>query len=202
MKIVDLTHTIEEDMTLYPDTPIVSIKANASVEKNGFKVSMLKIQTHVGTHIDCQTHFYKNGRNTDDEDIDIFYGKAITIDCSNLSENDEISLNFIKNINLNNYDYLLLYTGWDKYWKTQKYYSFPSISKELAILIKNSDLKGVGVDTISADAMNTSDCFNHLQILYKDKIIVENLKNLDLLLGKECEFSCMPLKLKNTVNSL
>lgn len=56
MRVIDLTHTISENMPVYPGTePPVLAGAN-TYEKDGFKETKLTMYTHTGTHMDPPAH--------------------------------------------------------------------------------------------------------------------------------------------------
>ena len=56
MKIIDLTHTIKEDMPVYPGTDTPKLIPANSYEKEGFKETLLQMYTHTGTHTVSYTH--------------------------------------------------------------------------------------------------------------------------------------------------
>ena len=63
MKVIDLTHTIQEGMPVYPGTePPVFEPAN-SYEIDGFRETRISMFTHTGTHIDPPAHLFA-GRTT------------------------------------------------------------------------------------------------------------------------------------------
>jgi kynurenine formamidase len=64
---------------------------------------------------------------------------------------------------------------------------------ETAHWLSNFHLKGLGLDTISADSADTQDYPVHKAFLHKEIIIVENLTNLEDLPGEPVMFSCFPL---------
>ena len=53
MKVIDLTHTIQEEMPVFPGTEPPALMQAASCEENGFREMLLKLTTHTGTHMDC-----------------------------------------------------------------------------------------------------------------------------------------------------
>ena len=55
-------------------------------------------------------------------------------------------------------------------------------------------LLGVAMDTVSADPVDSPDCPVHKALFGGDKIIVENLCNLDSVQGRNFLLSCLPLK--------
>lgn len=187
MKIYDLTHEIKNNMTAYCDAEKPNIKPLFSYEKDNFNVTCLGLTSHLGTHLDVPLHLIENGRNICDFPVDTFWGKGLCISFENLENFD---FDFIKNI-----DYLLIYTGWDKYWNKEDYFKdYPIISKEIVEKIANSHLKGIGIDCISPDSYDSKEMGNHKLLLAADKIIVENLCELENILNKEFYFSCIPLK--------
>ena len=52
MKVIDLTHTIREDMPVYPGTETPELSPASSYEKDGFKETRLHMYSHTGTHMD------------------------------------------------------------------------------------------------------------------------------------------------------
>lgn len=188
MKIYDLTHKIENNMTAYCDAEKPNIKPLFSYEKDNFNVTYLGLTSHLGTHLDVPLHLMENGKNICDFPVDAFFGKGMCIYFENL---DSIDFDSIKNI-----DYLLIYTEWAKYWNNEEYFkNYPIISKEVVKKIAESHLKGIGIDCISPDSYDSHKLESHKLILSADKIIVENLCSLENILNKEFYFSCMPLKI-------
>lgn len=187
MKIYDLTHKIENDMTVYSEEEKPHIKSLFSFKIHGFNVTSLNISSHIGTHIDVPLHMIENGKNICDFPVETFFGKGLCISFEELK-----NFNFE---NLKNIDYLLIYTGWDKFWNNSSYFkNYPVISKEIILKILSYNLKGIGIDCISPDSYSSEEMENHKLLLKNNKIIVENLFSLKNLLGKDFYFSCMPLK--------
>lgn len=198
MKIIDLSHVFEECMTVFPGMNPPVVEEIANVKEHGYQVTKLDIFTHMGTHLDCKSHVYENGATTSDKDISNFYGKGHVIDCSHLKEGQLIELDEIKKYDIKDIDYLLFYTGWDKYWKEEKYLGdFPVISKDLADFLTNSSIKGIGLDVISIDKIDDPILSTHQVFLKNDKVIVENLTGLEKLINKDFDFCCFPIKIKN-----
>ena len=50
MKVIDLTHTIRENMPVYPGTEPPKLSPTSSYESDGFKETLLQMYTHTGTH--------------------------------------------------------------------------------------------------------------------------------------------------------
>lgn len=84
MRVIDLTHTISENMPVYPGTePPVLAGAN-TYEKDGFKETKLTMYTHTGTHMDPPAHLFSGRTTLDAFPASQFIGKALVIECSDL----------------------------------------------------------------------------------------------------------------------
>jgi len=160
-KIIDLSHTISESMTVYPGSEKPVIHNVASIEKHGYNEFGLTCSTHTGTHIDAPYHILGNGKTLDIYDINAFFGKALVIDCTGHSIIERKLLeNSVSEKEIP--QFLLFHTGWDRYWSISKYFdNYPLLSKEAAEYIALLPLNGVGIDAPSYDSLNSIDLPNH-----------------------------------------
>ena len=79
-------------------------------------------------------------------------------------------------------DFLLLYTGWDEKFGAPDYMEgFPVLSEDAARFLTELELKGVGFDAVSADAVDTEDYAVHKILLGAGLVIIENLTGLGKL---------------------
>lgn len=58
-KLIVLTQTIEEGMTVYPGDPRPRIKRFKTIEKDGVNLSEIRLDSHTGTHVDSPYHFIR-----------------------------------------------------------------------------------------------------------------------------------------------
>ena len=94
-------------------------------------------------------------------------------------------------------DFLLFYSHWVDFWGTETYFQgFPVLTPESAEYLSNLPLKGVGIDAVSFDPVGNEKLPNHMALLNREIILIENLRGLRQLLNKEFYFSCQPLKIK------
>lgn len=205
MKVLDLTHMINEDMPVYPGTETPKLISANSYEKDGFKETLLQMYSHTGTHIDPPAHLYADRKTLDALPIDQFIGKALVIDCRNLAEGDKITIDHIKKYGdtADAADFLLFNLGWDKRWGSNSYFGdYPCIDDEVMNYILAGNYKGIGFDVIGLDPIADINLTLHKK-LFKDKDIIniENLKNLDLCGSGLFNFSCFPLNLHNSDGS-
>lgn len=182
MEVYDLTQTYEIGMTSYSEEESFKKENLYNVKADGYNVSSLYLSTHTGTHIDVPRHIFENGYTLDEFDTKKFIGNAYIIDCRNLGVIDlEVLEKYKDNILI--CDYLILKTGWENYFNSDKYFlGYPTLTYEASNFLGNiKSLTGIGIDCISIDSENSEDLFNHKNLLSKNKIIIENLCNLDSL---------------------
>ena len=199
MKIIDLTHTIKENMPVYPGTEKPKLEVASTYERDLFKETLFTMYSHTGTHIDPPAHIIEGAKTLDSFRVEQFLGRGLVIDCRGLAEGEEITLEHLKTYkDLCKAEFLLFNTGWDKQWGKDSYYEgFPCLSMDVLDYIIKGEYKGIGFDTISLDPVNK---LTRHKYLFSQKAIinVENLKNLDLC-GKELfDFVCLPLKTENS----
>ena len=202
MKAIDLTYTIKEEMTVFPGTEMPKLITTSNYEKDGFRETSISIYSHVGTHMDPPAHIYPDRTTLDEFPASQFIGKGLVIDCRDLNEGEDITLDCILKYGkkAEKVDFLLFNTGWDKYWGTDKYFGdYPCVNDEVLDYVLNGNYKGIGFDTIGIDPVSDENLSRHKK-LFKDKDIVniENLKNLELCRDEIFNFSCCPLKVENS----
>lgn len=200
MQVIDLSHTLSNSTPVYPDTDKLEITITSTVEKDTFKTTNLNMQSHAGTHIDCPAHIIKNELSTDTMPLDKFCGSGVVIDVSDFETNYEVKLKDIEKYKsaIEKSDYILFYSAWDRFWGEDEYFNnFPVISVELAKFLVKSKIKGIGLDSISADKIDSVDFEIHNILLKNNILIVENLCNLNKLIDKKFMFFAFPLKVKN-----
>lgn len=204
MKIIDLTHTMHKDMPVFPGTEKPIFLPANTIEKDGFKETKFSMYSHTGTHIDAPSHMLEGGKFLEELEIRHFIGKAIVLDFSNIKNKEISKEDLLKYENkLKDLDFVLLMTGWSKYWNSDEYFEdFPFLSEEAVDWLIKFDLKGIGIDAISIDDMKTTTFAIHHKLFKNNMIIIENLTNLELINKEESfTFSCLPLKYENADGS-
>lgn len=197
MKVIDLSHAINSNMSTYTKDEKFQAYDIASIEKDGYNEKLLKLCTHTGTHIDAPSHMINKGKTIDEFNINDFIGIAVIIDVSKLEKIDIEDLNTYKD-KINNSDFVVLKTGWDKYWGSDTYLKgFPTLTEEAARWLCNFNIRGIGTDTISIDAFDSIDFEVHNTILSRGIMIIENLSNLSEVREEEFTLVATPLKIEN-----
>ena len=197
LNIIDLTQMISPDMPVYPGTEPPDFDHVCTIEGNGFREIKMSLYTHTGTHVDTPAHIFTDGASLDELAAKDFVGKAIVINCSYLKQNEKIPCDLIKEIKMGDYEFLLFYTGWSKKWGSEEYFEdFPTLSDELVKVLIDLKLKGIGIDAISIEPVSSEDLKIHKKVLKENMIIIENLTNLDKVIGDAFHLYCLPLKIE------
>ncbi|MFT5701352.1 MAG: arylformamidase [Desulforhopalus sp.] len=196
MEIVDLSHTLSADMPVYPGTEQPVFIIGCSIEEDGFLEKKITMYSHIGTHVDAPAHLIKDARTLGQLGIGHFHGSALllNVEKQNKSTIDVCSLAPYEK-EIEKVDFLLIHTGWSTYWGTDQYFSgYSTLTVEAARWLSQFKIKGIGLDTISADVSDTKEYPIHKVFLKNDTVIIENLTNLLSVPHPTFTFSCFPLK--------
>lgn len=195
MRVYELTHTIRNDMPVYPGTEQPRLTTACTIEQCGYRETLLHMYSHTGTHMDAPAHMLLHGATLDGYSPEKFTGTAVVVDCRG---QQDITLPLLRQYDLTGVDFVLFCTGWDKKWGTEDYFrGFPCLTAEAAAWLAAQPLKGVGEDTISLDPCDSADFPNHMALLGADFVNTENLTGLEPLLGRRFTFVTLPLKFEN-----
>ena len=202
MRVIDLTHTIKEDMPVYPGTGTPRLEIANTYEANGFKETLISFYSHTGTHMDAPAHLFADRTTLDAFPASQFLGRALVIDCTHLQEGEAITMRELRKYGglEDTVDFLLFYLGWDARWGTDSYFGdYPCIDMEVLQHILSSAYEGIGFDVIGLDPIADGNLTRH-KALFREKDIVniENLKNLCLCGTEPFWFACLPMKLESS----
>ena len=190
--LLDLSHPITPEMSLFPGTPSPEQLPLATVEADGWRETALRLTSHTGTHLDAPAHVLSGGRTLDQFPLDAFRGSAWTVDCT---EQAFIGPDFLRTgLSEQRPDFVLLRTGWDRFWGAPDYLTgFPVLTDAGARFLAELGLKGVGVDALSFDPADSAKLPVHHILLGAGLLQVENLAGLDQLTGRWAELFLFPL---------
>lgn len=195
MHVVDFTHKLLADMTVFPGTPGPALEKAALLERDGYRETALAICSHHGTHMDAPAHILPTGQTLDAMAPERFIGTALVIDCTDAQPDSVLGLERIAPVRhlADCADFLLLQTGWDRFWGDDRYPEhYPVLGEDLADYLVAYGKKGVGVDTISVDAMGPQ-LACHRRLLDAGVLIVENLRGLEQAGTELFTFCALPL---------
>lgn len=178
MRYIDLTHTLHQNIEVFPGDDPLLIDQVRTLGRDGFNDYRLSTGMHVGTHIDGPKHMTLDDRMIGHLPLDRFAGKGILIDVRG-EKNIEFRDEFRNSIQSD--DILLFFSGLDKLFGTPQYFTdYPDISEDLAMFLVERQVKIVGLDWDSPDHEPYP---IHKILLNNNILILENLTNLDQLLN-------------------
>lgn len=201
-RVIDCTHLITSNMPVFPGTEGPVLDPVCTMEQMGFREKKWTLYSHTGTHMDAPAHMMKDGKTLDQFSIDTFRGRGFVLDVRECTEK-EIPLSRVKAYEnlIHEADYILIQTGWEAKWDSEEYFQgFPALSQDAAEYLVQFELKGIGIDAISIDLMETKTFPIHRILMEKDLLIIENLKNLSLLEGV-FDFQAFPLNVEDADGS-
>ncbi|MEG0780627.1 MAG: cyclase family protein, partial [Oscillospiraceae bacterium] len=185
-----------EDMPMFPGTRPPQFTTIGTMEKNGYRETLLTLSSHTGTHMDAPAHMLADGMRLENCPPDRLFGQAAVVDCTGLTA---ISAHWLRAqwSLLRQANYVLLYTGWQEKWDSPDYFTdFPQLDLDAAALLTTlPNLYGVGVDALSVDWMDNVQLERHHILLEAGLLIVENLCNLHLLpVDRLFPLAALPIK--------
>ncbi|MFA8449532.1 MAG: cyclase family protein [Bacteroidales bacterium] len=191
-QVIDLTHTIHENLSVFPGDCEIEMENVANVKDDGYSNSIVKMGMHIGTHIDGPLHMIDKAKRIDEISASRFISNAYVVDVRGCKIiNRDCMHSVIGNIKPN--DSVLFYTGWsDLFGKDDYYKDYPVIDSELAMVLVEKGVGIVGLDSPSPDM----DPFEvHRIFMHNEVLIIENLCNLQLIpANTKFELFAFPLK--------
>ena len=201
MRVIDLTHTIESGMPVYPGTEPRILEPAHTYDKDGFRETKISMYSHTGTHMDPPAHLFRDRTTLDAFPPEQFIGKALVIDCTSLKEGEPITMDHLSRYGTKaeTADFLLFYLGWDARWGSEAYFGdYPCIDDSVLEYILEGSYKGIGFDVIGLDPIADGNLTRHKKLFQtRDIINIENLCNLGLCGNDLFWFSCFPLKIRD-----
>lgn len=207
-KLIDLTHSLHEGICTWDarcgfNQELCTDYSDCQGE-DGFRVMKLEMNASIGTHMDAPSHCIPGGRCIDDFQLNQLCMPCVVIDISekshelySLSKQDII--NFERKYGtIQKGSCVMIKTGWGKFWNSpSKYHNnhvFPSVSPQAAELLLEMGVQALGLDTLSAD--RPQDGYKvHRAFLGNDRILIENIANLDSMPPIKSFVMILPIKI-------
>ena len=192
----DLTHVFSPRTPVFPAFKPIQIRPKFSIAKDGFFANEVTFDEHTGTHLDAPVHFVANAVTADKLPADKFFAPLAVMSIAGRAAKDADALLSVDDVlawekqhgRLPAGAFVAMHSGWDA--KVANAHRFlnkdakgtmhaPGFSEEVArFLVKERDIVGAGVDTLSLDAASASRFVAHLALLGAGKYGVELLANL------------------------
>jgi len=202
--LIDLSHTIENGLVTYKGLPAPIICDYLSraqsrqfyEEGTEFQIGKIEMVSNTGTYLDCPFHRFANGKDLSELELSDFTDLNGIVVRVPFTETLAITSNHFRGHAVENRA-VLVHTGWDQYWNTEKYFeNHPFLTEDAAVYLREHNAKLVGIDSHNIDDTRTKSRPVHTTLLGANILIVEHLCNLSVLPSKEFTFSAIPPKFK------
>jgi len=92
MRLVDLSVPLSSGMGHFEGTPPVYICKSHRIDECGYRMSLLVLGNHSGTHLDAPSHFVEEGEGLDAVPLERCIGPAVVLDFSAKAPNEPITV--------------------------------------------------------------------------------------------------------------
>ena len=207
--LIDLTLTLGSDrISLVPGLVGVETESIQTHETHARSNQKLCLATHVGTHVDAPFHFVDGATTVENMPLEKYAGPAILLDLRSVSKGQEpLTISEITEAGANpesvKDQIVVLFTGWAEAESGgPRFYGHgPHLGTDTAGYLADCGANAVAVDFPIDKHPDTplstiKDFPVHRLLLGQNIPLIENLINLDKLVGKQFELWALPLKLK------
>jgi kynurenine formamidase len=198
-KFVELSHVLEDGMSVYPGLPSPRIGAfldhHASRSRYGnqseFYLGKVEMVCNVGTYLDSPFHRYPDGADLNQIPLEMVAGlPGIVLDGVVLSDR---SIAFDGDESELHGRAVLIRTGWDQRWGTESYWEpGPYLAEKTVDVLVRAKAILVGVDFWNVDDPRDPARPAHTRLLASNILIVEHLCNLAALPRTGFSFYAVP----------
>ena len=208
-ELIDLTLTLGSGrVSLVPGLVGVELEPIQTHATHARSNQKLCLATHIGTHVDAPYHFVDGAATIEDMPLEKYAGPALLLDLRPVAKGKSpLSVSELENAGASPQSVrdkiVVLFTGWAEAESGgPRFYGHgPYLSTEGAAFLAECGANAVAVDFPIDKHPDTplstiKDFPVHRLLLGQNIPLIENLINLDQLLGKEFELWALPLKLK------
>jgi len=220
-RLIDLTHSFEADTIVWPteqDFRLVLQQAGETPGGYYYASNRLELAEHGGTHIDAPIHFSKDGQTLDQVPIERLVGTGVRIDVTAQCGRDRDYLVTLQDFKqweaahgrIPTRAIVLVDTGFARFWPSRQRYlgtelrgpagvralHFPGLHPEAAAwLVRERQVKAVGIDTASIDYGQSTKFETHVALLSQNVPVFENLGDLRDLPHRGFDVIALPMKI-------
>lgn len=203
MRLIDLSQPLYDGAPNCPAHPPVKIEIIADHPQVGWRVELLTLASHTGSHVDAPYHKLADGANLDQIPLDRFAGHAVIADFRGALADEPITAAKLAarlSVSLND-KIVLLATGWGaKRAKTDEWLQHPPyLSPDGAEWLVAQKIRAVGIDHYSiAGARDPVNSQTHTILLQAGLWIVEELSFPEEIFGvpQPFEFMSLPINFR------
>ena len=201
---IDLSHTIYDGLVTYKGLPAPIICDYLSREASRaryapgteFQIGKIEMISNTGTYVDCPFHRYEDGKDLSQVEIESFTDLDGVVIHADHRAGLAVDASFFQGLELRNRA-VLIHTGWDEHWNTDKYFeNHPCLTEDAAVYLRDVGVKLVGIDSMNIDDTRGNSRPVHSTLLRADILIAEHLCNLGSIPNASFTFTALPPKFK------
>lgn len=201
---IDLSHTIYDGLVTYKGLPAPIIcdylSREASRERyelgTEFQIGKIEMISNTGTYVDCPFHRYEDGKDLSQVGLESFADLEGIIIRADYRKGLAVNAEFFRGRELRNRA-VLVHTGWDEHWATDKYFeNHPFLTEDAAVYLRDNGVKLVGIDSMNIDDTRGNSRPVHSTLLRSEILIGEHLCNLGNVPDEGFAFNAIPPKFK------
>ena len=220
-RLVDLTHSFGTATIVWPTEQDFRLEVQHAGDTPGgyyYASNRIEMPEHGGTHIDAPIHFSKNGKTLDQIPIRNLAGTGVKIQVTAQCALDRAYRITIQDLEqwetvhgrIPDRAVVLLDTGFARYWPSRQDYlgtelrgeegvralHFPGLHPDAAAwLVRERQVKAVGIDTASIDYGQSTRFETHVALLSHNIPVFENLADLHSLPIRGFDVIALPMKI-------
>jgi arylformamidase len=200
--LIDLSHTIEHGMTTYPGLPqpiicdYLSREASRTRYAPGveFQIGRIEMVANTGTYLDSPFHRYADGNDLSQLPLEALADLEAVVVRIPAGADRAISPAAFRGISLAG-KAVLVQTGWDVHWRTERYQSgHPFLTEAAAQFLLDEGVSLVGIDSLNIDDIEDLARPVHSRLLAAGVPIVEHLCNLGSVPPRDLRFFAVPAR--------
>ena len=198
MRLIDLSHLIEDGMTTYPGIPAPHICDFLSREGSRgryapdttFQIGRIDLVANTGTYLDSPFHRFADGRDISQLTLDELADLPALV--LHTSGERAIDVPALRPLQVRG-KAVLVHTGWAQHWRTEQYgRGHPFLTAAAAAWLKDQGARLVGIDSLNIDDTEDGGRPVHTTLLAAGIPIVEHLRGLEQLPAADFTFSAVP----------
>ena len=200
-RVVDLTHTMSPEFPTFFGGPGIEMQRDKEITKDGYNMFWWRVIEHAGTHMDAPIHYSEKGNSVEMIAVSDLVVPLAVIDVARKAidhadyqvSRDDLAAWEKANGRLPNGCCVAMHSGWAQYINDGKFtgrdvggaFHFPGFGIEAAQwLMKERQVRGIAVDTLSLDNGASADFKVHKAWLPSGRWGLENVANLDKVPAK------------------
>jgi len=190
---LDISVAIHPGLVHWPGDPDLEVEWRLRLEKGDeCNLSVLRLGSHSGTHMDAPLHFLANAKTLDRMPLEATIGPARVIE---IKDRESIKPAELRAQSIRRGERILFKTrnskaGWQKRGFDE---NFVYLSKEGAAYLAERRIRTVGIDYLSVGGFKRDSVEPHEILMRAGIWIIEGL-NLSKVKGGRYELICLPLK--------